>query len=87
MRTMTRQNKRTNVGVEEQLMTSICTFLSYSLQNNNVKSSTFAWFEEGDPNGQLLEFWNCSTMLTYILIKLRCGAVRDISHFQPFAEF
>lgn len=69
-----------------------CVFKSnyiYSLavlykKNNNVKSSKFTGFVNGNPNGSYLSY---HLELTYVMLKLSCGAIGDGKHTQPFAKF
>ena len=60
-------------------------FLSRPLQNNNnVKSSKFTGFVNTNPNGSYLSY---HLELTYVMLKLSCGAIGDGKHTQPFAKF
>ena len=60
-------------------------FLSRPLQNNNVKSPKFAPSANGN-RGQYLFFIWISTLSTYVLLRLRCGAVKDGKPMQPFSK-
>lgn len=56
-----------------------------SVLHNNTK---FTWFENGKPRQQIIEdsIWN-SMLLTYVMLKLRCGAIKDAKHIWTFAKF
>lgn len=69
--------------VKQYLRTCVlefCTFLIYPLQNNNVKTPTFARPVNGNLDGKSLKF-------TLDMLKLRRGAIRDSKYIQPFAKF
>lgn len=69
--------------VKQYLRTCVlefCTFLIYPLQNNNVKTPTFARPVNGNLDGKSLKF-------TLDMLKLRRGAIRDNKYIQPFAKF
>ena len=60
-------------------------FLSRPLQNNNVKSPKFAPSANGNGGQYLFSIW-ISTLSTYVLLRLRCGAVKDGKPMQPFSK-
>lgn len=60
-------------------------FLSRPLQNNNVKSPKFAPSANGNRGKYLFSIW-ISTLSTYVLLRLRCGAVKDGKPMQPFSK-
>ena len=60
-------------------------FLSRPLQNNNVKSPKFAPSANGNRGQYLFSIW-ISTLSTYVLLRLRCGAVKDGKPMQPFSK-
>ena len=60
-------------------------FLSRPLQNNNVKSPKFSPSANGNRGQYLFSIW-ISTLSTYVLLRLRCGAVKDGKPMQPFSK-
>lgn len=60
-------------------------FLSRPLQNNNVKSPKFAPSANGNRGQYLFSIW-ISTLSTYVLLRLSCGAVKDGKPMQPFSK-
>ena len=51
-----------------------------------MKPSKFAWSEKS-PDGKLfVSIWN-STPLSYVMLRLTCGVIRDGKHIQSFAKF
>ena len=63
-------------------------FLSRPLQNNNVKSPNLRRLRTETAENIYFPFGSqrCLHMYTYVLLRLRCGAVKDGKPMQPFSK-
>ena len=57
------------------------------MQNNNMKSPQSARLRTETATANYLISIRNSTLLLYVVLKLRCGAVGDGKHMQPFLKF
>ena len=74
--------------VVQHVRFQLCTFFSLRLQKQQHEITKIFVVCEWKPRRQiiLISIWN-STLLIDVILKLRCGAVRDGKHIQPSSKF